>query len=116
MWLNNKKERLQMLQQIQFTSKAALKQQSIFIANGNPKEAKELYDFLIEGMETLPDVDPTPTTWQENTKETLSGAFNWVKDNKDTIVQGIDLLRGLFGKGPITSTTPATPLPAINEG
>ena len=101
-----------MLQQIRFTSKAALKQQAIFLAGGNPREAKEFYDFLIDGMETLPDLDPIPPTWQENTKDTVNGILSWLKENQDTLATGISYVRSVFKKTP--PPPPATPLPTIN--
>ena len=98
MFFSNKKERLQMLQQLQFTSKASLKQQCLHITGGNIKETKELYEFLVEDMPDLPATDPIPPTWQENTKNTVNGILSWVQQNQGTIAQGIDYLRGLFAK------------------
>ena len=45
-----------MIGQLTFTSKASLKQQCLYMAGGNIREAKELYDFLIDDMPTLPAV------------------------------------------------------------
>lgn len=103
-----------MMQHLSFTSKASLKQQCLIMANGNIKEAKELYDFLIEDMPALPDTDPIPVTWQENTKETVNGLFSWVRENKDTLMEGIDFIRGMFNKNPLANSAHAEPLPSIN--
>ena len=107
---------IQQIQQIRFTSKAALKQQCLLISGGNVKEAKELYDFLAEDMKNLPATDPIPPSWQENTKNTLNGIIQWVTQNQSTLTQGIDYVRGLIGKPPISGiSTPAPePLEAIN--
>ena len=85
-----------MLHQLQFTSKASLKQQCLYITGGNIKETKELYEFLVEDMPDLPATDPIPPTWQENTKNTVNGIFSWIQQNQGSISQGIDYLRGLF--------------------
>lgn len=106
---------LQQIQFIQFTSKAALKRQCLVIANGNVKEAKELYEFLAEDMKNLPATDPIPPTWQESTKNTLNGIIQWVTQNQGSIVQGIDYVRGLIGKAPIAAAEAAAePLEEIN--
>lgn len=116
MLFNNKKDQLRMLQNIQFTSKASLKTQCLYYANGNIKEAKELYEFLTEDMKDLPATDPVPPTWQENTKSTINGALAWFQQNQGTIAQGIDYIRGLMGKGPVgvAEEAAAEPLEEIN--
>ncbi len=103
-----------MLREITFTSKASLKQQCLYIANANIKEAKELYDFLVEDMPDLPPTDPIPPSWQANARETVDGIMGWVKENQGTISQAIDFFRGLFGKKPILPVEPPTPLQPIN--
>lgn len=103
-----------MMQQIIFSSKAALKQQALHIAGGNIKEAKELYDFLISDIPDLPDTDPSPVTWQDSTKDTVNGILNWLKENKDTLAQGYDFVRGVLRKSP-ANPAPAAPLPNINH-
>lgn len=104
-----------MLQQLQFTSKASLKQQCLFITGGNIKETKELYEFLVADMPDLPDTDPIPPTWQESTKSTVNGIFSWIQQNQGTISQGIDYLRGLFSKNAAAAAEEtAEALPPIN--
>ena len=115
MFFQNKKERIKMLQQIQFTSKASLKQQCLYITGGDIKETKELYDFLVADMPDLPATDPIPPTWQESTKSTVNGIFSWFQQNQGTIAQGIEYIRGLLGKAPLQPPEPpAAPLPPIN--
>ena len=103
-----------MLHNIHFTSKAALKQQALFIANGDAREAKELYGFLIDGMENLPDIDPIPPTWQDSTKDTVNGLMSWIKDNQEMIANGISYVRSMFSRTPPPSVAPSDPLPPIN--
>ena len=56
-------------QGLRATSKSSLKLQCLFCAKGDLKEAKELYDFFASDMPDLPDQDPVPLTWQQNTAE-----------------------------------------------
>lgn len=112
-----KKRRMTMAQQgIMATSKTSLKMQCLFCAKGDLKEAKELYDFLASDMPNLPETDPVPPTWIDNTKDTVNGLMGWFKDNQDTIAQGYDFIRGILEKRKgIPTEAPTQPLPNINE-
>lgn len=107
----NRRKRLEMLQSIQVTSKAALKMRCLYIAKGNIREATELYDFLVKDMQDLPDFEPVKPTFIDTTKETVNGLLSWFKENQDTIAQGYDFIRGIIKKTP---SVPAEPLPPIN--
>ena len=111
-WFGNK-EKLQRMQGIQVTSKSSLKLQCLFICKGNIKEAKELYDFLVEDMPSLPDFDPQPTTWVDNTKNTVNGLMSWVKENQDTIANIVQLGRSFVGGKSVVPSV-SEPLPPIN--
>lgn len=113
-FLQSKKERLQLMQGIHVTSKSSLKLQCLMVTKGNVKEAKELYDFLSDDIPSLPDFDPQPTTWVENTKETASGLFTWLKENQDTVANLITMGRNLIGGKAVTNPVAQTPLPPIN--
>ena len=103
-----------MVQQgIRATSKSSLKLQCLFCARGDLKEAKELYDFFVSDMPDLPDYDPVPPTWIDNTKETVNGLMAWLKENQDTLVQGYDFIRGMVKGNPLPEE--GSPLPPINE-
>ena len=107
----NRRKRLDMLQNIQVTSKASLKMQCLYIAKGNIKDAQELYDFFAKDMPELPDFEPTKPTFLENTKETVNGLMSWLKENQQTLTQGYDFIRGIIQKNP---PIPKEPLPPIN--
>lgn len=120
LWFNKeeKEKRLAMLQAITPTSKTSLKRQCLYAAKGNLKEAKELYEFFAEDLKDLPDNDPVPPTWQQNTANTLNGIMAWFKENQGTLSQGIEFVRyAIANKGipPLTSVEPAAALPSINE-
>lgn len=117
---NNKRKRiLEMATQgIHATSKSSLKLQCLLCSRGDIKEAKELYDFFTEDMPNLPDTDPVPPTWMDNTKETVNGIFGWIKENQDTLAQGYDFVMSIIQRKPITPSAPPTEvpiLPPLNE-
>ena len=70
-------------------------------------------------MPELPDYDPVPPTWVDNTKEAVNGIMSWFKENQDTLAQGYEFVKGVVEKRtlpPVPSQTPlATPLPDINQ-
>ena len=110
-----RQKRIKMMQNIQVTSKSSLKLQCLMITKGNVKEAKELYEFLADDMPSLPDYDPRPTSWVDDTKDTVTGLMGWIKENQDTIANIIQLGRNIVGgKSASSNVTPATPLPPIN--
>ena len=114
MLFNKRRERIKMLNQLHFTSKAALKQQCLFIADGSTKEARELYEFLIEDMPDLPAVDPVPPTWQASTRDTVNGVMGWLRENQSTLTQAAEYLRGLFSRNAAAVERTAEALPEIN--
>lgn len=117
MIFKNKKKRLEMIQGIKPTSKATLKLQCLFCCKGDIDEAKKLYDFFASDMPNLPDYDPPPTTWMDNTKDVANGVFGWLKENQDTLVQGYEFIRNIVNNKTLPPVTPPTesPLPPINE-
>ena len=109
-----------MVQQgIKATSKNSLKWQCLYCAKGDLKEAKELYDFLASDMPDLPDFDPVPMTWQQNTAQTVNGIMAWMKENQNTLAQAYDFFVGIIKNRGIPPTpppaAPAAPLPPINQ-
>lgn len=120
-WFTNKKKRLEMIQGIKPTSKATLKLQCLFATKGDIDEAKKLYDFFAEDIPSLPDFDPAPQTWVDNTKQTASDLFSWIKENQNGIATGYEMIRQMTGGKlpPLTLTPPVAeptpePLPDIN--
>ena len=86
-----------MVQQgLRATSKSSLKLQCLFCAKGDLKEAKELYDFFADDMPNLPEHDPVPLTWQQNTAQTVNGIMGWLKENQGTLAQAYDFIEGLI--------------------
>ena len=108
-----------MVQQgLRATSKSSLKLQCLFCAKGDLKEAKELYDFLASDMPDLPDQDPVPLTWQQNTAQTVNGIMGWLKDNQGTLAQAYDFIQGIIkkrGAAAAAESAASVPLPPINQ-
>ena len=120
LWFNSKEteRKMAMIQAITPTSKTSLKRQCLYAAKGNLKEARELYAFFAEDMPNLPDNDPVPVTWQQNTANTVNGVLAWIKENQGTLAQGLEFIRAaIANKGipPMTSVEPTAVLPPINE-
>lgn len=99
----------------------ALRQQCLLIAKGDVDEAKKLCDYYTEGMDELPMFDPAPTSWVDNTKQTLDNVFGWLSEHKDGLAQAYDLVRNISGgripllNGDIEAPTEEEALPPINE-
>ena len=113
---------MSMLSSYRPTSKSSLKLFCLTSTKGNVAQASELYDFMTRDIETLPDFDPVPPTWVDNTKQAVGGIFDFVRENKDGIAQVYDIVRGVLasrGKNlpPIGDTAAeavAESLPPIN--
>ena len=127
-WFHNKRKQLEMIKALRPTSKATLKMQCLVIAKADIDEANKLYDYFAKDMQDLPDYDPAPSTWLDNTKQTATDIMAWLKENQDTLAQGYDFIRSIIANRgalpPITSDAAATvpggsaagnPLPPINE-
>ena len=117
-----------MIKALRPTSKATLKMQCLVIAKADIDEATKLYDYFAKDMPDLPDFDPAPTTWLDNTKQTANDLMGWLKENQGTLAQAYDFFRSIIANRgalpPITSDAAATvpggsaagnPLPPINE-
>lgn len=105
---NDRKKRLAMLTTIQPTSKSSLKFQCLKIADGNVKEAQELYEYLTADIE-LPDFDPVKPTFLQSTKSAADGILGWIRDNREALVEGYEFIKGI-----LPNKVPNNPLPPIN--
>lgn len=110
-----------MIKALRPSSKATLKMQCLVIAKADIDEAAKLYDYFAKDMPDLPDFDPAPTTWLDNTKQTANDLMAWLKENQGTLVQGYDFIRSVIAnRGALPSIAQeaqetAPPLPPINE-
>ena len=93
------------------SSKAALKQQCLFLCNLDIDKAEKMYNFLVKDMTDIPAVEPATRPFLDRFGEQASGIMGWFRDNQDMIGQGVEMVRGLVSRKP---TAPAQPLPPIN--
>ena len=104
-----------MVGMIRPTSKAALKQQCLFLANLDVDKAEKMYDFLIKGMEEIPAVEAASKSFMQNFGEQASGILGWFRENQDVLGQGIDIIKGIVASRKGSPAVPAaSPLPPIN--
>ena len=103
---------MDMVGMIKPTSKAALKQQCLFLSNLDVEKAEKMYDFLIKDMEEIPAVEPASRSFMQNFGEQANGVVGWLRENKDMIGQGVDFIRGIVASR--KGAPPASPLPPIN--
>ena len=108
------------MQGIRPTSKASLKMQCLMVCKGDIEESEKLYDYFAKDMPELPDYDPVPQTWQQNTAQTVNGIMAWLKENQGTLAQAYDFIQGIIrNKGALPPagepSGTVTPLPPINQ-
>ena len=98
MWNKTKIDK-KMIPELQPTSKAALKQQCLMLANGDIDKAAKLYDFMIKDMEELPIFEPQKPSVITQAKDTVVDAFKWANDNQEQIFNWVGFVKSLFNKG-----------------
>ena len=103
---------MDMVGMIKPTSKAALKQQCLFLSNLDVDKAERMYDFLIKDMEDIPAVEAASKSFVQNFGEQASGVLGWFRENQDVLSQGVNLIRGIVSR---KGAAAAAPLPPINE-
>lgn len=102
-----------MVGMIKPTSKAALKQQCLFLANLDVDKAERMYDFLIKDMDEIPAVETGGKSFIQNFGEQASGVMGWFRDNQDVLSQGVNLIRSIVSGRKAVPLADA--LPEINE-
>ena len=108
-----KEQRLrEKLSMIRPTSKSALKRECLYLCNLDVQKAERMYDFLVKDMQGIPDVEPEAKTFIQNFGEQAAGVLGWLRENRDMLGDGFDFIRGLVSR---KGSTPAAPLPQINE-
>lgn len=96
------------------TSKSALKRECLYLCNLNVEKAERMYDFLVKGMDNIPDVEPEQKPFLQSFGEQASGVLGWLRENQDMIGQGVDFIKGIVASRSGKALPPASPLPPIN--
>jgi hypothetical protein len=89
---------LEVLLGLSWSSKASLKKHCMLAYKGDIQKAKEAYEFLADGMDNLPDVDPVPPTMADQMKDMANGVVGWLGNNQSTIVDTFNTVRSMFGR------------------
>ena len=112
---NRKKQEQRLRERIAMirpTSKSALKRECLYLCNLNVEKADKMYDFLVKGMDGIPDVEPETKPFIQNLGEQASGIIGWLRENQDMLGQGVDFIKGIIASR--KGAPSATPLPPIN--
>ena len=91
------------------SSKMALKMTCLQTANGDVKKAQELYAFLSEGMETMPEYPVQQPSFMQQAQQTVGSIFGWVKENQNDLMQAWNMVRSMRAGQPLTPPVPPTP-------
>lgn len=110
---NRKKKLMEAVSMIKPTSKAELKRECLYLSNLDVAKAEKMYDFLIKGMENIPEVEPTSKPFIQNFGEQANGIFGWLRENEDVLAKGAEFFKNLFQKK--APAAPSNPLPPINQ-
>ena len=100
-----------MVGMIKPSSKAALKQQCLYLSNLDVEKAERMYDFLIKDMEDIPAVEAASKSFVQNFGDQASEVLEWFKKNQDVLSRGVKLIQGIISSR--KGAAPA-PLPDIN--
>lgn len=100
---------------IDLSSKMALKMSCLQTANGDVRKAQELYAFLSEGIESMPDYTAQKPSLIQQAQQSVGSLFGWVKENKDDLVQAWNFIQSMRGGSaiPVTPTVPPADIPPI---
>lgn len=101
------------LRMIDPSSKMALKMSCLQTANGDVKKAQELYAFLSDGMETMPEYPTQQPSTMQQFKETVGGLFGFVKENQNDIMQAWNFIQSMRGGQPLAPSIPPTEIPPL---
>ncbi len=99
------------LRMIDPSSKIALRMTCLQQAKGDVKKAKELYDYLSEGMETMPEYPVQQPSFMQQAQQTIGSLFGWVRENQNEVMQAVNFIQQMRGGQPIGMPAPPTAPP-----
>lgn len=102
------------LDMIDTNSKMSLKVSCLKACDNNVERARELYDFLSDGILDLPDFDPVKPGGFEQVKQGAADIFKWLAEHRDDISQGVAFIQSLRKSAPASVPTDnIPPIPKI---
>lgn len=86
------------------SSKISLKLSCLMACDRDIEKAERLYNFLADGVETMPDFDiPNPSIY-EQIKQGAGQFFGWIKENKNDLIDAYSFIQQIrAGAGGATS-------------
>jgi len=123
LWFNKeKKKKMEFIQNFVPTSKAQLIQVAMMYNKGDLAKAQEMFDFYAKNLD-LPDFDPVAPSFMQQMKREATGLFMFIKENKDDLRQGYEMIRSaILNRGELpdfpageSAGTVMEVLPPINE-
>ena len=116
LWFNNnKKKKMEFIQNYVPTSKAQLLQVAMYFNKGDIQKAQEMFDFYSKNL-NLPDFDPVSPTFMQQVRSNASDIYSWIKENQSDLIQGYQLIQSIIkNKGELPIATADQPLPSIND-
>lgn len=80
------------------SSKIALKMSCLQSANGDVAKAQELYNYLVDGIDSMPDFPIAKPSTMQQIQQTANGVFTWLKENQQDILNIVGIVKQ-FGGG-----------------
>lgn len=87
----------EMVKMISPTSRASLKTTCLLMADGDIDKAERLYDYFAKDMPEIPPYDAPAPTMMDSVKSNVNGLFTLIGEHKDSISQGYEVIRAMFG-------------------
>jgi hypothetical protein len=106
MLFNRKKIDLRMINP---SSKISLKMSCLASCKGDVEQATKLYNFLADGIESIPDFDAPRLSTFDQIKQGAGQVFGWIKDNKEELIQGYNFIQSMRQGQTVQQTAVETP-------
>lgn len=83
------------------SSKMALKLSCLQQTGGDVKKAEELYRFLADGVDSMPDYPVQKPSAMQQIQQAAGNIFGWVKENQGDIINAVNFIQQMRGGQPI---------------
>lgn len=83
-------------------------------ANGDVAKAQELYNYLVDGIDSMPDFPIAKPSTMQQIQQTANGVFTWLKENQQDILNIVGIVKQ-FGGGNVAqvATQAAEAIPPL---